>query len=406
MRAGRVTPGGVGGQSLAMRVLFATTANEGHLGPLLPFVRACVAAGHEVRVAAPTSFGDTLARAGLPHVPFADPPAHVIGPVMARLPTLTFEEADDLVLREVFGRIDAQAALPGLLESVEQWQPDVIVRESAEIASLAVAERIGVPHVHVCIGMHEVAARFADAVAGPLQELGRLVGLADDRLPAALAAEPVLSLVPELLDLPAGRATPAAARFRRFRDPAPAVTGPRPPDWGAPDLPLVYVTFGSVAGSIPPFAGVFREALDALADVDVRVLMTVGRTVDPGQLGTLPSNAQVRRWLPQDAVLAHAAAMIGHGGFGTTMGALRAGVPQSVAPLFSFDQIVNGAHVASVGAGLTTEIGPGAVARAAERIPDLLADRAYAAAAGRVATAIDELPPAAEAISLMATVQR
>jgi UDP:flavonoid glycosyltransferase YjiC (YdhE family) len=384
-----------------MRVLFSTTANDGHFGPLLPFVRACVAAGHEVQVAAPASFGEALERAAVLHVPFADPPAHVIGPVMAGLPTMTFEEADDVVLREVFGRIDAQAALPALLEAVERWRPDVIVRESAEIASLAVAERFGVPHAHVCIGMHEVASRFADAVAGPLQELARLVGVAEDRLPVALAAESVFSLVPELLDLATGKATPTAASFKRFRDPAPAVSGPRPPDWGAPDLPLVYVTFGSVAGSIPPFAGVFREALDALADVDVRVLMTVGRAVDPDRLGPVPDNAEVRQWLPQDAVLAHAAAMLGHGGFGTTMGALRAGVPQSVAPLFSFDQIVNGAHVARVGAGLTTEIGPGAVERAAAQIPYLLADPAYADSALRVAAAITELPPTEQAVPVI-----
>jgi hypothetical protein len=30
-----------------MRVLFATTANAGHFGPMVPFARACVAAGHE-----------------------------------------------------------------------------------------------------------------------------------------------------------------------------------------------------------------------------------------------------------------------------------------------------------------------------------------------------------------------
>ncbi len=52
-----------------MHVLFATTAHDGHFGPLLPFARACAAAGHEVRVAAPESYGEALARAGLRHEP-------------------------------------------------------------------------------------------------------------------------------------------------------------------------------------------------------------------------------------------------------------------------------------------------------------------------------------------------
>ena len=179
-------------------------------------------------------------------------------------------------------------------------------------------------------------------------------------------------------------------------------SGPRLAEWGDPDRPLLYVTFGSVAGSIPPFAGVFREALDALADLDVCALMTVGRNVDPDGLGPVPANTEVRRWVPQADVLAHAAAMIGHGGFGTTMGALAAGVPQVVVPLFSFDQLVNGDHVAAVGAGLTIGRGNDAVARAAAEIPGLLADPAYAESARRVAAALVELPPPSEVVPVLA----
>ncbi len=61
-------------------------------------------------------------------------------------------------------------------------------------------------------------------------------------------------------------------------------------------------------------------------------MLTVGRKLDPADLRPLPRNAHVVRWWPQAAVLAHAAAMLGHGGFGTTMGALAAGVPQVVVP--------------------------------------------------------------------------
>jgi hypothetical protein len=35
-----------------MRVLLATTANAGHFMPMMPFAKACLRAGHEVRVAA------------------------------------------------------------------------------------------------------------------------------------------------------------------------------------------------------------------------------------------------------------------------------------------------------------------------------------------------------------------
>jgi MGT family glycosyltransferase len=359
-----------------------------------------MAAGHEVRVAAPESYGRALSRAGLTHAPFADAPPEMIGPVMAGLPSLRPEEADEVVIREVFARIDAQAALPSLIEIVEGWRPHVVVRESAEIASLAAAERAGIPHVHVCIGMHEVVTRFAELVLDPLAALGRLAGVADGRLATAMSAETVVSLVPALLDHPAGVA-PGEDTFQRFHERVPATTESRPDEWGDPDRPLVYVTFGSVTGSIPPFAGVFREALDALAGLDARVLMTVGRKVDPDGLGPLPENAHVAQWVPQNEVLAHASAVVGHGGFGTTMGALAAGVPQVVTPLFTFDQAVNGEHIAAVGAGLTTGMGPGSVARAAAEVPRLLGDPSFAESARRMASALQALPPPSEAVPML-----
>jgi MGT family glycosyltransferase len=254
--------------------------------------------------------------------------------------------------------------------------------------------------------MHEIATRFAEAVAEPLDELGRLAGLPDGHLAGALDAELVLSQVPQVLDHPAGDGPPDGDAFLRFHEPPRPVGQPGLPDWAERDGPLVYVTFGSVAGALPPFAGVFRAALDALADLDGRVLMTVGRAVDPDGLGPLPPNARVAQWLPQDAVLAQAAAALGHGGFGTTTGALVAGVPQVVVPLFSSDQLVNGDHVAAVGAGVAVPRGPEHVAEACAEIPRLLADSAYAAAAGRVAAAFAELPRPAEAVPVLAGLTR
>ncbi len=57
------------------------------------------------------------------------------------------------------------------------------------------------------------------------------------------------------------------------------------------------------------------------------MLVTIGGDADPAALGALPANAHVERWVPQSAVMPHAAAMVGHGGSGSTLAALAAGVP-------------------------------------------------------------------------------
>ena len=131
-----------------MRVLGATTAGAGHFAGLLPFARACVPARHEGRVAAPASFASTVEGAGFFHQPSADADPAALGAVFGRVPTLSRREADDLVIAEVFGRLNRDAALPGMRAAVEEWRPDVVLREPAELASYVVATERGIPHVY------------------------------------------------------------------------------------------------------------------------------------------------------------------------------------------------------------------------------------------------------------------
>jgi MGT family glycosyltransferase len=112
---------------------------------------------------------------------------------------------------------------------------------------------------------------------------------------------------------------------------------------------------------MPPAAPIYRIACEAVADLPARVLLTTG--VDPGELGLEAPGPHVaiRRWVPQADVLPHARAVVCHGGSGTTVGALAAGVPLVITPLFA-DQGMNARRVEEIGAGLAVEpCGEGAV---------------------------------------------
>ena len=165
-----------------MRILFATTRGGGHLGPLIPLARACVRAGQEVRVAAPASLAAAIGRAGLRHSPVGAAPAREIDAAFA--PVWARRASAAHVIGDLFAGMHARAALPDMLELVEGWRPDVVVRETMEFASSLAAERHGVPQVRV--GVHLQAA--VDGNAGPLglaaQPLGALrprAGLDPDR---------------------------------------------------------------------------------------------------------------------------------------------------------------------------------------------------------------------------------
>ena len=124
------------------------------------------------------------------------------------------------------------------------------------------------------------------------------------------------------------------------------------PDWwSGSSAPLVYVSFGTVLGHMTMAAAVYRAAIEAVTSLDVRVLLTVGHLFDAASLEPLPHNVQVEPWVEQSTVFAEAAAVVSHGGSGTTFGALAAGVPVVVAPLFA-DQHANATRVAEAGVGL------------------------------------------------------
>jgi len=367
---------------------------------MVPFAKACRDAGHEVRVAAPASFAEAVAATGLDHAPFADVPPEVLGRIFGRLPELSRAEADRTVMAEVFGRLDAQAALPRLTEIMASWRPDIVVREFCEFGSLVAAQKAGIPQVEVAIGLSAALDPALPIVASPLAELDAIAGLPEGTASRTLASGPVLSCIPATVDGEGGES--GGRRIRRFRDDSlTAVEGAPPPQWGDQAHPLVYVTFGSVAAGLPPFAGIYRSVLDAVAGEPLRVLMTTGRAIDPSSLAPLPDNARVEQWRPQAGVMPHTAVVVGHGGFGTTMTALAGGVPQVVIPLFAFDQFVNAERVAAIGAGVCLDGGPAAASALVPALTEVLGSPAYLEKALGVATAMANLPGVAVSVSFL-----
>jgi UDP:flavonoid glycosyltransferase YjiC (YdhE family) len=392
-----------------MRLLFSTTAGTGHFGPLIPFARAAAAAGHTVAVAAPSSFAETVSRAGFEHQPFGEPPAELIGAVFGRLDQLTFEEANRAVLTEVFGRLDAQAALPALSKIMTGWQPDVVVRESGEFGSLVAADRAAIPQLEVAIGMGRIGPGIVGVLQESLADLSTMAGLPAGRGAELLLHGDSFTSVPASLDSgelmlgqPRHEQPPSnGGRLWRFRVDLAANEATLPAPWGDPSNPLVYVSYGSVTARLPTFAPLYEATLGALADLPVRVLMTTGRDLDPADLAPMPANSHVEQWWPQQAVMGQAAAVVGHGGFGTTMATLAAGVPQVLLPLFSFDQAINAERVAAANAGIQLPGGLAAVTDLPAALRRVLGDPTFAEGARAMAAEIAALPSVTESLLVL-----
>jgi UDP:flavonoid glycosyltransferase YjiC (YdhE family) len=142
----------------------------------------------------------------------------------------------------------------------------------------------------------------------------------------------------------------------------------------------------------------YRTALDAVADLPVRVLLTTGLNMAEHPLGAVPSNVVVETFVPQALVFPHARAVVTHGGSGTVLGSLGAGVPLVVAPMFA-DQPDNARAVEVAGAGVAVFDADASSLRSG--IETVLASDAFSVAAKRIAAEIGELPGLEDAIRRM-----
>lgn len=146
----------------------------------------------------------------------------------------------------------------------------------------------------------------------------------------------------------------------------------------------------------------FRCALDASARLGLRaILLTPHRAQLPSHL---PTPVLWQDYVPLRALLPHVAALVHHGGIGTTAEALRAGTRQLVVPL-AHDQFDNAARVSALGVGDSLHASSLTGGRLRRRLERLLRETAVAEACRRVAAMTEpaELGPLCAQLASLAT---
>jgi hypothetical protein len=374
-----------------MRVLATCTPGAGHINALAPLLAALRAAGHDVLVVTAAESVDYVARAG-----FAVRPGG-LGVVERRK---TFEprlpEVMALPPRQrrglYFSGFFADAAAPVMARALEpvfaDFEPDVVIHETAELAAAPMATARGIPHATVAFSgsLSDSAQSLTISAIAPVWHAEGLPTPTPDDIRGAVFLHP---FPPSFGQVPPGdRVRPMRALgFATGTDPIP--------DWlgsaGSP-RPLVYMTAGTERlGATAPWAA----GLAALGLLDVDAIATIGPYLDPAELGEVPANVRIERFVPYEAILERASLVMSHAGAGSLLGAARQGLPQLLYPMGA-DQWENADAASGAGVGLTCELDQRSTEDIAGMLTRLIEEPSFASAATQVSAEIAAMPPPAD----------
>jgi len=369
-----------------MKVVFAALGAYGHLFPMLPLASACQDAGHEVVVATGAPFLDRLPLRTVPGLPSAVDLAWAEQEVRRRHPDLHGFEST----LAMFGDVTAGATTPTMLDVLTSERADLLVTEPLHLGAAIAGDLLGVPTLDFAIGLVPVLAATLHPVAIGYQ---RERWLDRGRTPpeAKLLGQALLDPCPPSLQLPYDDVPRIPIRSVAWRGAEMSV-----PSWltAGASRPRVYLTLGTVSfGAVE----ILRRAASEIAALEVELLVAVGPEGDPVLLGDLPGNVHVERFVPQAEVLGRVDLIVHHGGTGTVLAALEAGLPQLILPQGA-DQPFNADLIVGSGAGrhqANDDYTPGSITALVE---PLLGDCPERAIAVRIAAEIATMPEPADVV--------
>ncbi|MEV8532159.1 macrolide-inactivating glycosyltransferase [Streptomyces sp. NPDC051211] len=328
-------------------------AAHGHVNPSIEVIRELVARGHRVSYAIPASFAEKIAETGATPVIYTS--------------TLPTEDTPEDWGTEFIDNIepfldDAIQALPQLAAAFEGDEPDLVIHDITSYPAGVLAHRWGVPAVSLSpnlVAWEGYEEEVAEPMTAPLKatERGQAYyarfrawldenGIPEDSDRFVGRPRRSIVLIPKVLQPHADRVDETVHTFVGACQGARTEQGgwQRPP--AAEGKKVVLVSLGSAFTKRPAF---YRACLDAFAGLpDWHLVLQIGKLTDETELGEIPANAEVHRWVPQLDILRQADAFITHAGAGGSQEGLATGTPMVAVPQ-AVDQFGNADMLAALG---------------------------------------------------------
>lgn len=363
-----------------MRISVLTVGSRGDVQPYIALCNGLRAAGHEVRLATCRPFRETIEASGLEFSPFDADPREIMRGSEGRKWLDSGESSMRFAYRMV--SLFRQELVPRLEEARAACEgADAVIHSPLGFAGWHVAEALGIPSVVAGLQPGTRTRAFPATPAAVRRSPGGIYNLLTWVLVEQVAWQPLRSIINrwrrESLGIPAvpfsgpfrlmlERRTPVMYGFSPLVVPKPRdwpewhrLTGywflDGPSDWQPPARvtefldagpPPVYVGFGSMMPRDP--AATIDLVLCALRQAGVRGILATGWMAPTAH--DLPDDVLALEEIPHDWLFPRVAAVVHHGGAGTTASAIRAGTPAIVVPFFA-DQPFWAKRVAALGVG-------------------------------------------------------
>jgi UDP:flavonoid glycosyltransferase YjiC (YdhE family) len=427
-------------KKMRKRILMATFGSLGDIHPYLAVAIGLKERGHEVTLATCEMYRSKIEREGVRFHPIRPDIASVYDHPEPMRQALKENTGTEYTL--------CQVLLPHLEESYEDLLracrgKDLLVSHTLTFALPPVAEKLKLPWVSIALqpliflSAHDPPVLSADKRPFRLHRLSRwkfmlLFDLTKQHTRPWM--KPVDELRRRLGLAPAAGHPLFEGKFSPHGSLAwfsPLIAGPRP-DWPAHTRvtgfpfydeqrsgsgldsrlteflergePPVVFTLGSLG--LIEASDYFDQSVMAAKRLGCRAILLTGAQTSGRLRTSLPDEIIVREYAPYSAVFPHAAAVVHHGGIGTTGQALRAGRPMLVVP-FVDDQLDNAVRARNLGVARVVDTRSYTAKRAQAELTRLLSESSYSSRAADIGQAIrneDGVGAACDALDALSSV--
>jgi Glycosyltransferase family 28 C-terminal domain len=373
-----------------VRILISGVPGHGHLLPLLPLARAFRGRGDSVAIMVPTSYVPVFGGEDIEVlVAGADNPT-VIAEVLRRTGEDVRGECTRDAMVEAFTTARTDLSIADALPLARDWGPDLVVHDVMDFLAPVVAVACGARRVAHTFGA-DVSADFIRACTQRSTSDCRERGIRWQ------PADWVADICPSALQVPGWKAPRGWLPLRPETHCAPTASVASKP------LPLtgrvkVLVAFGTIFTDPEVLTPLIRE----LTAKGCGVRVALGLTASSADFAVDRDAVTFEEFRPYAELLDGIDVVVGHGGAGTNLGALAAGIPLVLTPRGA-DQGGQAERVAAAGAAIC--LGPAAFSADAvgRAVTDVLEQCSYRAAAGRIAGQIAAMPSADAVAALLAS---